>query len=145
MERLYRLFIALLRSQVVRVAAVGAVGVVVQTFLFELLAFWLGVLRPSIAVLVGAEFGILTNFFLNHHLNFRNAAHAHVLARLARFHLVVSGSLLIQWVCVFFAETFLGNVWAIRGAYITGILLGFISNYTLYRLWVWKHHALPET
>jgi putative flippase GtrA len=144
MERLSRLILALLRSHVVRVAAVGAVGVVVQTLIFEILAFGLGVLRPSVAVLVGAEFGILTNFFLNHHLNFRGAADAHLLARLARFHLVVSGSLFIQWVCVYSAETFMDSVWAIRGAYATGILLGFISNYTLYRLWVWRHHSPPD-
>jgi putative flippase GtrA len=144
MEQLYRIFSALLQSHVLRVAAVGAVGVLVQTFIFEVLAFWLGILRPSVAVLVGAEFGILTNFFLNHHLNFRGAADAHLIARLARFHLVVSGSLFIQWVCVYSAETFVGNIWAIRGAYMAGILLGFVSNYTLYRLWVWRHHTLPD-
>jgi len=131
------------RARVIRVAFFGGFGVVVQTIVFEIVGIWLGLLRPSLATLLGAEFGIITNFFLNNRFSFNDRAHAPLPMRLLRFHAVVSGSLFIQWLCVFTAESFTTNFFVIHGAYATGILLGFISNYTGYRLWVWKHHEEP--
>jgi putative flippase GtrA len=133
----------LLRVRFLRVMAIGAIGLSVQTVIFEILGIWLELLRPSLATLIGAEFGVVTNFFLNNRFSFNDRVHAPLYMRLLRFHLVVSGSLAIQWLCVFTAESFTSNVWIIHAAYATGILLGFVSNYTGYRLWVWRHH-MPE-
>lgn len=143
MERLTNLFYTFWRVRLLRVAFFGGIGVVVQTIIFETLGIWLGLLRPSLATLLGAEFGIITNFFLNNRFSFNDRAHAPLPRKLLRFHAVVSGSLFIQWLCVFTAESLTANIWVIHGAYAGGILLGFISNYTGYRLWVWKHHGEP--
>lgn len=143
MERLTNLFYTFWRVRVLRVAFFGGIGVVVQTIIFETLGIWLGLVRPSTAVLMGAEMGIITSFFLNNHYSFNDRTHAPLLMRFFRFHLVVSGSLFIQWACVYSAEYFSANFFVIHGAYLAGILLGFISNYTGYRLWVWKHHETP--
>lgn len=127
------------RSRVLRVATIGIAGVLVQTAIFEVLGFWLELVRPSTAVVIGAEFGILTNFILNNQFAFHGNNHEPFIVRLFRFHLVVSGSLIIQWLCVFASERLTTNALALHGAYVIGILIGFISNYTGYRLWVWRH------
>ena len=128
----------LLRKRLIRVLAIGAVGLSVQTVAFEVLGIWLEVLRPSLATIVGAELGVITNFTLNNRFSFNDRAHAPFFARLRRFHLVVLGSIAIQWVCVFTAESLTANIWIIHAVYITGVMLGFISNYTGYRLCVRK-------
>lgn len=138
------LFFMCWRVRVLRVAFFGGIGVVVQTVIFETLGIWLGLVRPSTAVLIGAEMGVITTFFLNNRFSFNDREHASLLRRLLRFHAVVSGSLFIQWLCVFTAESLTSSAWIIHGAYAAGILLGFISNYTGYRLWVWKHPSEPK-
>ena len=144
MEYLTRLFLLLWRSRPLRVAMMGAVGVVVQTIGFETLGIWLHLVRPSTAVLIGAEMGVVTSFFLNNHYSFSDRPHGSLLSRLLRFHLVVSGSLFIQWVSVYTTELWTSSWLILHAAYVTGILLGFISNYTGYRLWVWRHHDEPQ-
>ncbi len=145
MEQLLRLYMRLRYSRLFRVAFFGGMGVVVQTVVFEVLGIWLGLVRPSFATLIGAEFGVITNFFLNNRFSFNDRVHAPLPRRLLRFHLVVSGSVFIQWLFVFTAESLHANAWMIHGAYLAGILIGFISNYTWYRLWVWKHYEEPST
>ncbi|MEK7613194.1 MAG: GtrA family protein [Patescibacteria group bacterium] len=142
MDFLQRVTTSLFRSRLVRVAIIGGLGVVVQTALFELLGVYLELVRLSTATLIGGEVAVLCNFFLNNRYSF----HAHINAvpplyvRLLRFHVVVAGSLFIQWLFVFIAESVTANLLLIHTAYAMGILLGFISNYTGYRLWVWKRH-----
>lgn len=132
------------QSRFLRVATIGIAGLLVQTTIFEVLGFWLELVRPSTAVIIGAEFGILTNFFLNNRFAFNDHVHGPLFARLLRFHLVVLGSLIIQWLFVFTSEQFTTNVFALNGAYIAGVCVGFISNYTGYRLWVWRHNEFPQ-
>lgn len=140
MEKLLTLAHSIMRSRLFRVAFIGGIGVCVQTVVFETLGIWLGILRPSLATLLGAELGVITNFILNNRFSFNDRFHAPLMTRLLRFHLVVSGSLFIQWLCLFATESFTSHPWILNGAYVAGILIGFISNYTGYRLWVWKHH-----
>lgn len=132
------------QSHFLRVATIGAAGLLVQTAIFETLGFWLEIVRPSTAVAIGAEFGILTNFFLNNRFAFNDRICSPFFIRLLRFHLVVSGSLIIQWAFVFASENLTANVLMLHGAYISGVLIGFISNYTGYRLWVWQHYKSPQ-
>lgn len=144
MEHLHSLYVRLRHSRLLRVAFFGGMGVIVQTAFFEIVGIWLELLRPSTAVLIGAELGILTNFCLNHTFSFGGTAPAPLAVRLLRFHVVVSGSLVIQWLFVFSAESMDAGVWMLRAAYLAGIAVGFISNYTGYRLWVWKKHTEPS-
>lgn len=121
-----------------RVAGFGGVGVCIQTVFFEIVGIWLKLLPASTASLIGAEVGIVAAFVLNNRFSFAGAAHAPLWKRFALFHVVVSSSLLIQWICLFSTEQFTDAWLPIHAAYAAGILLGFVSNYTGYRLWVWR-------
>lgn len=128
-------------SRLVRTLAVGVIAVVVQTFVFEAVSVWLGLVSPSTGTIIGGEFGILTNFFINNRISFADRhAEGLLLRRLLRFHLVVAGSVFIQWLFVFITEHMTGDLLYIHAAYAAGIVVGFVWNYNWYRLWVWKHH-----
>jgi len=133
------------RSRFLRVFVIGGIGVAVQTVVFELLGIFLHLVSPSTAAVLGAEVGVLTNFYLNNRFSFRDRRHdipLHV--RLLRFHLVVSGSIVLQWLFVFLAERHTSSYLVIHGAYAAGIILGFLWNYTFYLLFVWRHRKPPE-
>ena len=122
-----------------RVMLIGTVGFVIQTLIFEVLGIRLQIVAPSTATLIGAEFAILSNFFLINRYSFNDVTHVtSVLSRLARFHLVVCGSLVTQWLCVFIAEHMTEDLIIVRGAYLLGVGIGFIFNYMGYYLFVWR-------
>lgn len=140
-----RLGKVLYTTRIVRVACVGGIGFVVQTSIFETLGFYFKILLPSTAILLGAELAVLTTFFLNEKISFNDRPAAKSLwHRLTKFHLVVIGSITLQWACVFGAERATENFFVIHAAYFTGILLGFVWNYIGFHLFVWKHHTLHE-
>ncbi len=124
--------------QVFRVACVGLVGFSIQALFFEILGIQLGIMKASTAAFIGGEIGIITNFFLNNRFNFTPHPEDPLPKRLFRFHTVVLGSLIIQYLCVRFAEETSESLLLLRGAYAVGILLGFVSNYIGYHLFVWK-------
>lgn len=135
-----RFFHALLNARLVRSLAAGTIGVATQTILFEILGIFLKVFSPSTAVVISAECGLLVNFYLSNRFAFYDRRHAiSNLSRLLRFHLVVSGSIFLQWLFIFVAEHKTDSIWLIHVAYITGLILGFIWNYSLYLFFVWKH------
>ncbi|MEK7144808.1 MAG: GtrA family protein [Patescibacteria group bacterium] len=131
--------------RLVRSLLVGVVAIVVQTIAFEILGPLLQIFSLSTAVVVAAETGILTNFYLNNRFSFHDRRHnISLVSRLVRFHLVVSGSVFLQWLFVFIAEHQTSNLVLIHAAYAAGIVLGFVWNYTLYLLFVWrKNEQLP--
>lgn len=124
--------------RIFRVACVGLVGFSIQALFFEILGIQLEIMKASTAALIGGEIGIVTNFFLNNHFNFTPHPEDPLSRRLFRFHAVVLGSLIIQYVCVRFAEETSDDLMLLRAAYAVGILLGFVSNYIGYHLFVWK-------
>ena len=128
-----------------RVAFVGGVGFLVQTIVFELLSFYLGLTTPSTATLIGGEVGLLTNFFLNEHISFsdRVAHSGSRWPRLLKFHGVVAVSLAIQWTVLFEVEHATSNILYIHIAYVAGLVLGFISNFAGYQFFVWKGYREP--
>lgn len=127
------------RSRFLRVFIIGGIGVLVQTIVFEIIGIYLQLVLPSTAVLIGAETGILTNFYLNNRFSFSDRRHDISLSsRLLRFHLVVSGSIFLQWLFVFVTEHQTSDLLIIHAAYAAGIILGFVWNYTFYLLFVWK-------
>lgn len=133
------LYQSLRHSRLVQSFLVGCVALVVQTSIFEILAVLLQVSSPSTAVLLGAEGGVLTNFYINNKYTFSDRQHQiSKLSRLIRFHLVVSGSVFIQWLLVYLVEQTTESLLLIHVAYFTGLGIGFIWNYTLYNIIVWR-------
>ena len=143
MKKLLAWVRALWQKRIYRVLLMGVAGALFQTIVFTILVVWLAVLRPSIAVLISTETGVLFNFYLNNRFSFNDRTHARLALRLLRFHTTVTGSFFCQWLFVFLTERVTSNAYALLVAYGAGILIGFISNYTGYRLWVWKHHKEP--
>lgn len=134
------MYLSIMNSRLVRTIFVGGIAVIAQTIVFEILAIFLQLVSPSTAVIIGAEAGILTNFYLNNRFSFNDRQHdISLFSRLARFHLVVSGSVLLQWLFVFITEHQTSNSLLIHIAYASGIILGFAWNYTFYMFFVWKH------
>jgi dolichol-phosphate mannosyltransferase len=123
-----------------RVLLIGGSGVILQGIIFELLGIQWKLVSPSTATLVGAEFVILSNFFLNERFSFKDkvAASGSLLRRLVRFHLISSGSVIFQWLFIFITSLFTSNEAILRVSFIAALGLGFIVNYIGYYFWVWR-------
>ena len=127
-------------SRLIQALGAGVAGVLAQTALFEICFQILHLTTASTAVVIGAEAGILTNFYLNNRFSFSDRVGVQsLLSRLLRFHFVVSGSVLIQWTLVFITEQFTENAYLLHAAFLGGVVIGFVWNYTLYKLIVWRH------
>lgn len=129
----------LLKKRLIQALVVGVVAVCVQTAVFELLGVVFRLTAISTATVIGAEFGILTNFYLNNTFSFGDRTGGNLFYRLIRFHTVVSGSVFIQWLSLFIAERLTENLFLLHIVYVSSILVGFIWNYSWYKIWVWKH------
>jgi putative flippase GtrA len=129
-----------LRSRFLRIFIIGGIGFVVQTIVFEVVGVFLGLVSLSTAAVLGGELGVLTNFVLNERFSFsdRVSQSASRALRLLRFHGVVAGSLFIQWLSVFTAEQYTEDIVLLHLAYVSGVIVGFVSNYIGYHLIVWK-------
>jgi len=132
------------RSRLFRVGVIGIIGLIIQTTIFEVLGIYLGIVSASTAAIIGGEVAILTNFTLNHRFSFGDRRTGNLLARLLRFHTVVAGSLLLQWLFIFTTEQFTNDVVFIHLAYFAGVGLGFLTNYAGYHFFVWKKHNPAE-
>jgi putative flippase GtrA len=123
-----------------KVFLVGGTGFILQTIIFETLGIWLKVVSPSTATIIGAECAIISNFFLNERYSFRDTGgnRAPFFKRIAMFHLVSSGSLLAQWLSLFFMEHLTSSPLWLNAAFIFGAGVGFITNYTGYYFFVWR-------
>lgn len=126
--------------RMLRVLAVGGIGAIWQTIIFNVLGVWAAMVSPSSATLMGAEVAILSNFTLNNRYNFVGDEYkrSSLIQRFAKFHLVSSGSLLTQWVCMRIAENFSRDALFLNTAFIIGVGIGFIVNYTGYYFIVWR-------
>lgn len=125
-----------------KVLMAGVIGLFAQTLVFEVSFQILHLMSASNAVVLGAEAGILTNFYVNNRYSFADRrTKDSVFSRLIRFHVVVSGSVLIQWSLVYVTEHLTNNVYLLHGAFLTGVVVGFLWNYTFYKLLVWRNSA----
>lgn len=139
-----KLFDLVRRSRVFPILGAGGVGFLFQLGIFELFAVYLQILSPSIATIIGAEVGIIINFFINDRISFGDRLHKLPLAqRFLRHQGVVLGAVFVQWLCVFTAEGLTNDWLLIHAALLGGIGLGFIWNYLWYHLYVWRRHAVP--
>ena len=125
--------------RLLRVVLIGGIGLLIQTVFFEIVGVWLKLLQPSTAVLVGAEFAILSNFFLNQKFAFADSNSTSNKWKLLKFHLVSLTSVLFQWFFVFTAEqVFPHSALFIQLFYLIGVVAGLFSNYIGYYFWVWQ-------
>jgi putative flippase GtrA len=131
-----------------RVLVIGGIGALLQTLVFETLGIWLSIVSASTATVIGAVLAILSNFLLNERFSFHDAVDHAVpfYRRILKFYLVSSGSLAIQWVCVFIAEHISTNAIFLNAAFIVGVGIGFLFNYAGYYFFVWRRneHAHPR-
>lgn len=122
-----------------RVLLIGLIGFVIQTIIFEVLGLRLSLVTPSVAAVTGAIFAILSNFLLNERFSFadrvRKTSTASV--RLAKFYLVSSGSVAVQWVLLSATEQLTADLLILRIVYVLGVLIGFVTNYLGYYFFVW--------
>jgi putative flippase GtrA len=140
MQRLRLWVRAFFKSRIFRVGIIGLIGLTIQTSIFEVLGIVLNVVSPSTAVLIGAEVSILCIFFLNARFSFNDRRESGgFLTKLAKFHVVIAGSVFLQWLLTFAAENLTDNVMIIRLAYLSGVGLGFVTNYLGYLFFVWRH------
>ncbi len=126
-----------------RFLVVGTFGFVIQTIIYYF--FWKAIgLDPALATIVGAEFAIISNFIFNNFWTFSDrkitSTPLVLLSKFVSFNLLSFGSPLIQGATVKLANTFISTSDSVTWvAYITGIFLGLIWNYTMYSKIIWKH------
>lgn len=132
----------LAQTDLFRVGAVGAVGFVVQTVFFQIFLVFMGRGSSSWAQAGSAELAVLANFALNNSWTFRRVkiqGWGRKLGKFLQFNLVSLGSIAIQWLTQEVGTGWFGEaaitVWLL---YLTGVSLGLISNYFLYRKVVWQ-------
>jgi dolichol-phosphate mannosyltransferase len=127
-----------------RFGLVGFSGFLVNAGFFELLAFTLDLLRPSIAAVVSGELSVLSNYTLNNFFTFtdrRANSVADFFKKLAMFNLSAVFILALQggmtrlgeWVA---SES--GNGIVIRAFFFASIILGLTVNYLVYTKIIWK-------
>ncbi len=123
-----------------RVLIIGGIGFIIQSILFETLGVFLRLVPASIATIIGAECAIISNFILNEQFSFRDTIDRRVPRywRVLKFHIVSSGSVITQWLCVFTTEHFTSNALALSGAFVLGVGIGFMINYAGYYFFVWR-------
>ncbi len=132
------------RWRLLRVLAIGSLGFLLQALIFELLGIRYALLLPSIAAVVGGECAILSNFLLNEKFAFRdqsNKAISSPFQRLLRFHLVSSGSILLQWLSIRVTEHFTSSPPILRTTFLLSVMCGFLINYAGYYFYVWRTHS----
>lgn len=131
------------RWRLLRVVAIGGIGFLLQTAVFELLGIEWAVVSASTAAVIGGEAAILSNFFLNERFSFRDRIRqaAPLPTRLLRFHIVSSGSIFIQWVVISIAEQATSDANLLRLAFVAGVGLGFLINYAGYYFYVWRRSS----
>ncbi len=115
-------------------ALVGASGVLVnEGVLFLALTMGLG---KAFAGLLSIEASIISNFILNDIWTFRSRRKGSVLWRLVKYHLSVALGAIIMYSVYFALAVMIGfNPYA---SMLVGIILGFIANYLLSEIIVWR-------
>jgi dolichol-phosphate mannosyltransferase len=115
---------------------VGLTGVMVNIgtiyYLTEFVGIWY-----MFSACVGVELSILTNFILNDNITFgKLSSRLHPLQRLALYHLVCAGGIIISLLTMYILTDML-DVWYIWGSLI-GIVLAFAWNFSMSRGIAWR-------
>ncbi len=143
-------------KRIIKFLFVGGTGFIVQLLAQEgsarLLHF-----PDSVAVGIGAESAIISNFLINHYWTFKDTHHikesSNFWIKLIKFNIASLGSILIQVVAVWVAERFLGANVILAGYQLKTrivilipaiILLVIPLNYVIYNKIIWKTQYLKK-
>jgi dolichol-phosphate mannosyltransferase len=118
--------------------AVGLSGVVVNEGVYWLLTRFGGMaVYDYLAVVIGIEVSIITNFVLNDTFTFaKRRAGKSFMGRLLKFNLICLAGAAIQW-GLFMLFTRVFGVYDLLSNFI-GIVVAFLWNYSVNRNWTWK-------
>jgi len=122
----------------IKFVIVGLTGTVVNIGLYTLLVHFTGLANYDwLAVLIGIEVSIITNFLLNDTFTFKERrAGRSFINRLGKFNLMCLTGAAIQW-GIFMLLTRVFNVYDILSNF-TGIVVAFLWNYFINRNWTWR-------
>ncbi|TAL45838.1 MAG: GtrA family protein [Salinibacterium sp.] len=135
-----------LLAQFARFGAVGAVGLVIDVSLFNLLRAT--ILDPAVvaegpllAKVISTAVAILANWVGNRYWAFANERRARVLREGVQFVLVSLGGMVIGVACLWFSRHVLGQTSVAAdniSSNVIGLGLGTAFRFLLYRSWVFK-------
>lgn len=116
---------------------VGTLGFIINTTALEVMVR-LG-FHPAWGSAIGAEFAIVSNFFLNNFWTFgsKKVRGFRAVAKFFQFNLTSLGAVIIQTGTVWIGTTLFGVLFY-RWFYFLGVGIGLIWNYTMYSKVIWK-------
>jgi len=125
-------------GMLIKFMLVGLSGVVVNEGLYWLLTRFGGMAAYDyLAVVVGIEVSIITNFVLNDTFTFaKRRTGKSFIGRLLKFNLICLAGAAIQW-GLFMLFTRVFGVYDLLSNFI-GIVVAFLWNYSVNRNWTWK-------
>jgi dolichol-phosphate mannosyltransferase len=125
-------------GMLIKFMLVGLSGVVVNEGVYWLLTRFGGLAAYDwLAVIIGIEVSIITNFILNDTFTFaKRRAGKSFMGRLLRFNLICLAGAAIQW-GLFMLFTRLFGVYDLLSNFI-GIVVAFLWNYFINRNWTWR-------
>lgn len=136
----------LYRDEFKRICSAGLVGsfaFIIQFILFNLLRT---IIHPLIANLIAIECAIITNFFFNNHVTFKQKisdklTSQSLLGKFFKFNMLTAGGAAIQILVLYLGIKIMGRGFYIENmSVILGVALGFVVNYLGYRLVIWRIH-----
>ncbi len=126
---------------------VGCSSLLVQLTFFNIfiLAFkW----NPTFSTFASDEFAILTSFFLNNALTFRDRRFhlkdglSKIVKRFFKYNYITAVAIVIQTGTVFVGTKLFGESYlTVHFLFLLGILIGMAWNYTLHNIYVWPKDA----
>jgi dolichol-phosphate mannosyltransferase len=125
-------------GMLIKFMLVGLSGVIVNEGVYWLLTRFGGLAAYDwLAVIIGIEVSIITNFILNDTFTFaKRRAGKSFMGRLLRFNLICMAGAAIQW-GLFMLFTRLFGVYDLLSNFI-GIVVAFLWNYSVNRNWTWR-------
>lgn len=139
-------------SQLLRFGAVGAIGLVIDVGVFNLLR--LTVLSPEnlhegpvIAKVISTSLAIIANWLGNRHWTFRRDQLARPVGEGLRFAAVSVAAMVIPLTCLWLSHYVLGFTSALAdniSTNVIGLALGMIFRFWLYKVWVFAEPATGD-
>lgn len=125
-------------GMLIKFMLVGLSGVIVNEGVYWLLTRFGGLAAYDwLAVIIGIEVSIITNFILNDTFTFAKRRRGKsFMGRLLRFNLICIAGAVIQW-GLFMLFTRLFGVYDLLSNFI-GIVVAFLWNYFVNRNWTWR-------
>lgn len=116
---------------------VGSIGFIINTTVLEIMVTF--GFHPALGSGTGAEFAIVSNFFLNNSWTFgsRKVRGVRAIGKFLQFNMTSAGAILIQAGTVWIGTTVFG-VSLYRWFYLLGVGIGLVWNYTMYSKVIWK-------